>query len=307
MNVRPLALSLTLLCVSGTAWADPYDFRIYRLGNPFPGSTTFDSASDGNFRVFARQFAAAMTSVNLAPPETLGHAAFAVSAEVSVIGFGSQAVPLPTDAQFSGALILPSIHLRKGLPFSFEAGARIGWIEKSRMGTATLELKWALNEGFAYLPDIAVRGNITKLINSRDFDLTAGGLDLGIGKQFALGGMLTLTPYIGWNLVFVGASTGNIDFRPDRTLAQSERPSGRCDGPEDQRSSLCDIDTFESVNASQNSHNRFYGGIRFIGGALMLGAEFSYSVIGKFKDKTTGEDREVPSVMAFNGTVGLDF
>ncbi len=310
MHARAFALSLTVLCSSFTAAADTfdaYDFRLQKLGNPFESGTTFDRSADGNFRVFARQLGAAITSVNLAPPETLGHAGFAVSAEVSVLPLGKTAVPLPTQGAFNGTLILPSIHVRKGLPFSFEVGARLGWLEKSRMGTATLEAKWALNEGFAYAPDIAVRGNITKLVNSRDFDLTAGGLDIGIGKQFALGGMITLTPYVGWNLVFVEASTGNIDFRPNRTLAQAERPSGGCDAPEDQRSSLCDIDTFKTVSWKQNSHNRFYGGLRFIGGAVMIGVEGSYSVIGKFKDTDTGEDREVPSVTAVNFTFGLDF
>lgn len=301
------ALLYSVLCASGIAAADPYDFRIYQLGNPYKESADYDASANGDFRVFARQFAAAITSVNLAPPETLGQAGFAVSAELSVLLIGNQAVPFPTGQAFNGPLLIPSVHIRKGLPFSFEVGARVGWIEKSRMGTATLELKWALNEGFAYLPDIAVRGNLTKLINSRDFDLTAGGVDLGIGKQFAVGGMFTLTPYVGWNLVFVGASTGNIDFRPDRTLAESERPTGQCDGTPEQRYSLCDIRTFESVLAAQNSHNRFYGGLRFIGGALMLGVEASYSVIGKFKDKSTDEEREVPAVVALNATVGFDF
>ena len=183
-------------------------------------------------------------------------------------------------------MLLPSIHIRKGLPFSFEIGARGGWVEKSRMGTATLELKWALNEGFTYLPDIGVRGNITKLLNSRDFDLTAGGLDIGIGKQFAIGGMVTLTPYVGWNLVFVGASTSNVDFNPNRTLAEADTPAEQ----------YKDFYVFSSLFAGANTHNRFYGGIRFIGGVLQLGGEISYSAVGTFKDAKTGENRTVAPV-----------
>ena len=39
----------------------------------------------------------------------------------------------------------------------------------------------------------------------------------------------------------------------------------------------------------------------------MICVEASYSVFGKFKDKTTGLDVDIPSVLAFNATIGLDF
>lgn len=288
------------LLLASAAFADPYDFRISDLGNPSPGGFNHQLAADANFRVFARQFGAALTSVNLSPPETLGHSGFAFSAELSSVFFGQQKVKLPTENRdFRGPLLIPSIHVRKGLPFSFELGARGAWIEKSRMGAGTLELKWAINEGFTYLPDIAVRGNITKLLNSRDFDLTAGGFDLGVGKQFAIGGMVTLTPYVGWNWVFVGASSGNVDFHPERTLADSDRSSAQ--------EQFRDIYVFDSLQAADNSHHRLYGGFRFIGGVAMIGFEFSYSLIGKFRDTNTNADVDVPSVFALNATLGLDF
>ncbi len=301
---------LTCLCAAllgNAAAADEYDFRISDLGNPVLGGFNHQAAANANFRVFARQFAAALTSVNLAPSETLGHSGFAFNAELSAVFFGNQTVELPVEGKdFRGPLLIPSIHVRKGLPFSFELGARGAWIEKSRMAAGTLELKWAVNEGFTYLPDIAVRGNVTKLLNSRDFDLTAGGLDLSVGKQFAIGGMVTITPYVGWNLVFVGASTGNIDFHPARTLAESDKPSNN---PLEQ---FRDISAYDTLDALDNSHNRFYGGFRFIGGVATVGFEVSYSVIGKFRDKSvalggTGLEVDVPSVLALSGTLGLDF
>jgi hypothetical protein len=299
MAVRsPLSLALPLVAlVALPAAADSYDFQVWKLGNPTAGQTNYNPTANANFRAFARQFAAALTSVNLMPPETLGHSGFAFSAETAIVNFGTGT--LPTTDVYSGPLLLPSVHVRKGLPWSFELGARGMWIQSSRMGAATLELKWALNEGFTYLPDIGVRGSITKLVNSRDFDLTAGGFDLGIGKQFAIGGMVTLTPYVGWNLIFVGASTSNIDFNPGRTQIQADSAVFQ------------DIGIFESLQAVSNTHNRFYGGFRFIAGVVMIGAEVSYSVIGRFKAANTqtgvSEDRDVPSVLSYNFTLGLDF
>lgn len=305
-GLRILAGAGALLLASAAS-ADPYDFQIADLGNPYQGGFNYQPAANGNFRYFARQLGAALTSVNLAPAETLGHSGFAFNAELSIVDFGTPTVKLPVENKdFRGPLFIPSVHIRKGLPFSFELGARGAWIEKSRMGAGTLELKWAVNEGFTYLPDIAVRGNITKLLNSRNFDVTAGGFDLGVGKQFALAGMVTLTPYVGWNLVFVGASTGNVDFHPNRTLAESDTPANNpttgTPAP-----GIRDVYVFDSLQAISNSHNRFYGGVRFIGGVVMIALEASYSVIGKFRDKGTGLEVDVPAVLTGNATIGLDF
>ncbi len=298
MNGRWPFVFLALL--SGAALAEPYDFQLAKLGNPQSGGFGYSARADGNFRVFARQFAAALTSVNLAPPATLGSSAFSLTAELSMVDFAIPAAGdyrLPTTEAFQGWLRIPSLHLRKGLPASFELGARGAWIEQSRMGAATVELKWALNEGFTYFPDIAIRGSVTKLINGRDVDLTTGGVDLGIGKQFALGGMVTLTPYVGWNLLFVGATTTSVDFHPSRTLAESDAVAQQ----------FTDYYVFTSLQASANATNRFYGGFRFIAGVMQLGAEISYSIIGRFRDDRANEDREVPSVLGLNFHLGLDF
>ncbi|MFO0594208.1 MAG: hypothetical protein U0228_02860 [Myxococcaceae bacterium] len=306
MRFAPSVVTASLVCAGCfllaplTARADAYDFKVYQLGNPQEGRTGSVPEANANFRAFARRLAAAMSSVNLSPPETLGHSAFAISAELSVVDLQGATAPtqMPTEKPMSGVLLLPSVHLRKGLPWSFEVGVRAAWFEKSRMGTGTLELKWALNEGFTYLPDIGVRGYVTKILNSRDFDVTTGGFDLGLGKQFAIGGMVTLTPYIGWNLAFVGASTGNVDFNPNRTLAEADQPNAQ----------YTDYYVFDSVLAAANTNNRFYGGVRFIAGYVMLGFEFSYTALGSFDDSKVGKvNLTNQPVLAYNSTIGFDF
>src|SRR4051812_32792920 len=92
------AVFLCVVIAAAPAFADAYDFRLYRLGSPQPGGNL---DANGNFRVFARQLAAAMSSVTLMPPETLGHAGFAFSAELSVIDIqqdpkGVNGINLPT-------------------------------------------------------------------------------------------------------------------------------------------------------------------------------------------------------------------
>jgi hypothetical protein len=54
-------------------------------------------------------------------------------------------------------------------------------------------------------------------------------------------------------------------------------------------------------------HHRFYAGFQFILGVLQVGAEASYSILGKIPDAGTGTDRSLPSLLAFNATIGLGF
>ena len=107
---------------------------------------------------------------------------------------------------------------------------------------------------------------------------------------------MTLTPYVGWNLVWVSAQSGQIDFRPERSQSQSLATS---------TAQLTDTNVFENVAFDDNMQNRFYGGIRLIGGVLQLGAEYSASNLPKFRsqDITVAASQ----VRAFNFTLGLDF
>lgn len=295
--------SLSVVLASSAAVADDNDFRIYRLGNPDVGEANYNPAANANFRGFVRELGAAISSVNLMPPETLGHAAFSVSAELSVVSLDTDAFDFPSDRPNNGTLLIPALHVRKGLPFSLEVGGRGAWLDKSHMVALTGELKWALNEGFAYLPDVGVRGHLTRLLGTRDFQVTTAGADFGIGKQFAIGGMLTLTPYAGWDLVFVGASASNVDFDPGRSPEASVAT---------RNAQFENTAVFQEVKMGENSHNRFYGGLRFISGIVQLGAEISQSNFGSIEapspenpDETIR--RRLPSVTSFNATIGLDY
>ncbi|HLL56209.1 MAG TPA: hypothetical protein VK447_21780, partial [Myxococcaceae bacterium] len=305
MRTWTRVLAVALVGLSTQALADPNDFIIRNLGNPADPST--GAAANARFAAFAKEVGAALTSTNLMAPGTLGHAGFNVSAELTTAFLrGSREAPsansdffqMPTERDYPGGspLLIPSVHVRKGLPFSFELGTRLAWIDRSNMFAATGEVRWAVNEGFAYLPDINVRGYGMRLFNTRDFDLGALGLDLGIGKRFAIGGQVTLAPYAGWNLVWVGAGSGQVDFNPGRTYAESVNP------PNAQLTQ--DVGMFKEVSLGSAPHNRFYGGLRFVGGVIQIGAEISYSLLGSVGEGTAS--LKPPPVLTLNTTLGLD-
>jgi hypothetical protein len=310
--MRKLGLALVALLVGGTAVAEQNDFRIQQLGNPTDPDITNALTANVNFAGFAREFAAALTSSNLVPPATLGHAGFNVAVELSTVNINGSLTPsseqflFPTLDNFDKrdhTLLLPSIHIRKGLPFSFEIGMKATLIDKSTMGSALGELRFGINEGFAYLPDVCGRVYTMRLFNTKDFNLGATGLDLGVGKRFAIGGMVTLHPYVGWNPVWVRASSAQIvDFRQERTYAESVQ---------DPYTQLTDnAGQYYPVRPLDNGQSRFYAGARFIGGILQLGAEVSYTGIGKVRvmnPNGISKEQDFPAVTAFNTTIGLDF
>lgn len=293
-------MALATLLSGAAAHADRNDLRISLLGNPDAGEAGYSPTANSDFQAFARAMSATLTSANLMPPETLGHAGFNASAELSVVSLPSS-IRFPTEAEQPGSVLVPSFHVRKGLPFSVEVGGRVGWVEKSRMLAATGELKWAVNEGFTYLPDIGVRGHVTRLLGVRELSLTAIGLDAGVGKQFPVGGMVTFTPYGGLDFTFVGAESDNLDFRPERPYNDSLRNNSRA--------ALEDTAVYKPVEFSGNMTQRIYGGVRFIGGVLQLGAELSFTRLGSAQvtDASDSETRGLPTVVTFNTSLGLDF
>ena len=307
-TLRRISATAALLC-GGLALAAPNDFKIQILGNPTDPDTLRATIANANFQAFAKQMGAALVSSDLTPPGTLGHSGFSAAMELSVVslkGISRGETPptgpwfiMPTENTFQGSFLLPGVHVRKGLPWSFEIGTKVGWIDKSDMVVGTLEAKWAGNEGFAYLPDVAVRFHATRLFNTRDFELGAGGLDFSVGKKWAIGGMITLTPYGGWDLTFVGASTPRlVDFQPDRTEAQSYAS---------QYAQFNNAGVYKEVALLANAHNRFYGGARFIGGVIQIVAEVSITGVGETDTVSESLNTQLPAVLAFNVSLGLDF
>lgn len=292
-------MALATLLSGVAAHADKNDLRLVNLGNPDSSGMGASATANADFQSFARAMAASLTSANLMPPETLGHAAFNVNAELSVVSLPSS-IRIPTESEQPGTVLVPSLHVRKGLPFSVELGGRVGWVEKSRMVAATGEAKWAVNEGFTYLPDIGVRGHVTKLMGAQDLSLTAVGLDAGIGKQFPLGGMVTLTPYGGLDFTFVSAKSSLLDFNPTRTPGSAQGNNSL--------DAFTDTASFGRLHYSDNMTQRIYGGARFVGGVLQLGAEISFTRLGSAPVTDGSEEtRGLPTVVTFNTSLGLDF
>jgi hypothetical protein len=244
--MRSLAFALAAvlaLAAAPSARGEPLDVDLSKLGAPDPsvwttllgspaGADAFASGSRQRFAILSTEMALALSSAVLHPASTTGHSGFAVDLEVASVAIHPGAVGIATPAPFTnrtwptqtadpGQLFLPSIHVRKALPFSLEFGGRVIYLAQSSYYAAQGEAKWALNEGLDYLPDVAVRAAYTRLFGHEDWNLQTTDLDLMVSKRWTLNGVTALTPYVVGRLAFVSASSGRIDFSPTAADAYS--------------------------------------------------------------------------------------
>jgi hypothetical protein len=230
-----LAAAILAVAAPSAAHAEPLDIDLSRLGPPEPsvwgtfnpgGSAAFNAQlakeSRQRFAILSGELGLALSSAILHPASTTGYSGFAVDLEVATMAVHPDPVGVATagysNRPWAGAselptqLFMPSVHVRKGLPFSFEIGGRFIYLAMSNAFAGQGEAKWAINEGFEYIPDVALRGAYTRLFGVKDFNLATTDVDLLVSKRFGLMGVTSLTPYVAARYTWLYASSDQIDF-----------------------------------------------------------------------------------------------
>jgi hypothetical protein len=173
------------------------------------------------------QAALAFTSALLDTAATTGHSGFDFGFESAYAGVNPRTIgsnqtytntagtftatgPFPAKSLQPYELYVPSFHVRKSLPFSLEAGGRIMYLSQSSYGAAQLEGKWAFNEGFDYVPDVAVHVAHAIVFGQKDWNLGATSFDFIVSKRFGLNGVVGLAPYGALRFLYVRASTDTM-------------------------------------------------------------------------------------------------
>lgn len=229
-NFACLAAALCALSFAGAARANPMDLTLSRLFDE--RACTNDALSQPNassicadqsaFRELAREFGLALAPALLAPAETLGYAGFYLGLEGTLTTLNSSSDDR-NNVWFRGTedqnpdtvLFVPSIHARKGLPFSFELGTSVSYVSATEQVLLGLDIRWAVLEGYrtgwkAYFPDISVRGAVNRLMGDDEMDLTVWSIDVALSHPFSISGMMTITPFLGYQFVQTIADTALV-------------------------------------------------------------------------------------------------
>jgi hypothetical protein len=306
-------LAVILLRAAPALAAEPLDLDLARLGAPsadvwknlgcyatgvYPCTVPqayLDGAQQASldarqrFALLSSEMALALTNTLLEPASTTGMSGFDVSAEagyaqVHTDVIGRSAIPgaadpakyWPTHTMTPHELFVPSVHVRKALPFSFEVGGRILYLSQSSYFAAQIEGRWALNEGMAGIPDLAVRVARTQLYGQRDWRLGATDVDLVVSKRFGVNGVTSFTPYAGARFTFLDASTAVMDFGP-------ARPAGT--PPEQAENTQAAFPTLNAI------FYRTTVGIRMTSYLVSMAGEVTYGAGGTFGKDSPAADQ----------------
>jgi hypothetical protein len=301
-RLAPAVAAAALALLARGARAEPLDVNLVRLGAPDPAvwleldaeqgaamtpaeAATFARDAKERFAVLSTEVAMAMSSALLQPASTTGHSGYDIALEASYgtvhddaigqappLGFTDQ--PWATRSTSPSALLASGVHVRKALPFSFEMGGRLTYLTQTSYLAAQGELKWALNEGLEYVPDIAVRAAYTRLFGQREWNLDVTDLDFMVSRRWGVSGVTSFTPYVAARLAIVSASTDMLDFGPYRSGAPGPGPN----------------DAYRTVAAFPELRMNLYRttiGVRMTAHVVSLALEATYFSGKKYSGKAT--------------------
>ena len=155
------------------------------------------------FKDLTADLGAALSYKAIRPAEPMGSLGFDIGFEVTSTSLESDAFETATSGDAtSNQLLVPKLHVSKGLPLGFDIGAFYTAVPSSNIGLVGGELSYALFEGGTLMPAVSVRGTFSRLTGVDELDLTTKGLELSVSKGFAF-----FTPYAGIGQVWIDSET----------------------------------------------------------------------------------------------------
>jgi hypothetical protein len=114
---------------------------------------------------------------------------------------------------------LYSVKVRKSFGFGLELTTAVGFVPATTLISGGADVRMSLLEGFrtgflGILPDIAVGGGVRTITGTPEFQLTTVGLDVQVSKPLAIASQSVITPYIGYQYLWIFGDSGLIDTTP---------------------------------------------------------------------------------------------
>lgn len=221
-----ICFGMAIMVVAAPSQANKLDLTIGRFINCDYASQC--EADIARYERFMAEYAFGLSPKLMAPASTLGYSGFYMALEGSL-------TPVPDSGdskdrrwydgvgpadESPGVMFFPSVHIRKGLPWSMELGGTINYLSQSELVGLGADVKWSIFEGYKHgfrgvLPDVAARGSVVRVLGQSDIDMTIIGVDASMSYPFGIGGMLSLTPYLGWQYLWTLIRTEPLTYRED--------------------------------------------------------------------------------------------
>lgn len=324
---RPLALLAAVLALAApTARAgQPLDMDITLLGPPSAaiweraGATPAQAtqlAADARtrFAMLSSQLALSISSALLEPAATVGHSGFAFDLEAAyttvsheVVGTSTFPAPpaaaafprdaWPTRTLTPSGLLVPSFHVRKSFPYSLEMGGRVLYLSQSSYVAAQINGKWAIQEGYAKIPDVALLAAYTIFLGQKDLNLSTTDLTLLVSKRFGVSAVSSVTPYLAARYLLMQASSDPIGYAPDYNAAGLPAPAPP-------PTVVADASSFPWL---RRSFYRTTLGARLTAAATTMALEVTWFGGGRYKASADYAEYSLPSSLSGAFKLGFEF
>jgi hypothetical protein len=181
--------------------------------------SALSSLTQSEFRLVSEDLGAAFSYKPISPTATQGITGFDLGLEVTGTDISRSSGAL-SKAGAGGSsmdtLLVPKLHVAKGLPLGFDVGAFISSIPAINASLVGGELRYALIGGGLATPAVGIRGAFTNLSGSSQLSFNTRSVDVSISKGFAM-----FTPYAGLGQVWVN-STPNVVGLSNESFTQNK-------------------------------------------------------------------------------------
>jgi hypothetical protein len=179
--------------------------------------TSFSTITQTEFLALSKDLAAITSTKAIEPAAPLGISGFDVSASTALTKIQDSATWTKVTGDSKTNLMQTKLSVSKGLSGGWDVGGFMAKVGSSNVSVAGVHVKYALLEGNAITPAIAVRGSHSRMGGVSGMELNNTGLDLLISKGF-----VGFTPYVGVGTVYSSAkATGKSDesFTQNKSFA----------------------------------------------------------------------------------------
>jgi hypothetical protein len=174
------------------------------------------SLVQGEFRGLSEDLGAAFAYKGVTPATALGTLGFDIGIEVTDTKVENSSAFRRAGADADSHIVVPKLHVHKGLPGGFDIGAFIGGATEVDATLYGAELRYAILQDGLTTPAVGARLSGTKATGLGDLEVSTLALDAMISKRFTL-----VTPYAGAGIVRVqsrlkGSSLAEERFNQSR-------------------------------------------------------------------------------------------
>lgn len=176
---------------------------------------------DAGFRALSRELGMVMTPTSLQPAETTGQSGFDFGLDYTfhTVRLGESYWQNTLENPATPVLMTLGARARKGfvlpVPLTSEVELGVQWLIDSQLLSIGTNIRVALNEGFRFLPDVALQVGVNRMVGHKDLDVatvTAGGQ---VSKGFGVMGTFNLCPFVGYQSLWVNSSSRLLDTGAD--------------------------------------------------------------------------------------------